>query len=807
MQISYNILKEFIKIPKSISPAEIALKLTTHTAEVENFFDQKDQFLGVVVGKVLSVEKHPQADRLNLAKVDIKKEILDIVCGALNLEEGQLVPVATIGTILHGGIEIKESEIRGEKSSGMICAEDELGLGADHEGIMILDKKAKIGESFASYLKTNDIIFEIDNKSLSNRPDLFSHYGIARELSAIFSLDLKAYQDFVVELEKIEAEDKLEVEVEKKEVCPRYMAVKVEGIKIKESPEWLKNKLIAIGQKPVNNVIDLGNYVMFEMGQPLHIFDAEKIKKINVRLAKKNEVIETLDEKERTLLEDDIVISDGSLPIAIAGIMGGKDSAVSDKTSSIIIESANFKDTYIRRTSQRLGIRTEASIRYEKSLDTELPEIGLKRFLKLLKEILPDIKVVSNIADIKGQQTEKKEINFSYLWLENKIGQTIERKEAFEYLNKLGFEVNEDEDKIKVVVPVWRATKDINIKEDILEEVLRLHGYDNIKSSLPREELSAPTKNEERELERKIKNFFALKYSLFEVYNYSFVNSDQLNKLEIDFTNYLKLAQPLSDNQTYLRQSLITNLILNIKTNQAKADRLGFFELGKVFYNNPGNIKKDPSKTEVLPHQESKLAFIISDNSNDLFLQAKGMAQSLFNYISNGKVELEFLLTENLANWSDKNEKVIISFLGEKIGIISTLKKEIAEKMGIKKKVVFGEINMNDVLKISQNFSIPVFTEVPRYPAVIRDLAFVVDEEIMYNDIRKEIVNFSPLINSLELFDVYQGDNLEKGKKSLAFHISYLSLDKTLTAKEVDELQKNLIVVLSEKFAAALRDF
>lgn len=807
MQISYNILKEFIKIPKSMTAAEIALKLTTHTAEVEDFFDQKEQFSGVVVGKVLTVEKHPQADRLNLAKVDIKKEVLDIVCGALNLEEGQLVPVATIGTILPGGTEIKESEIRGENSRGMICAEDELGLGTDHEGIMILNSKAKIGESFASYLKTNDIIFEIDNKSLSNRPDLFSHYGIARELSAIFSLELKPYGNFYSEINLPEIAEKLEVEVEKKDLCPRYMAVKVEGIKIKESPEWLKNSLIAIGQKPVNNVIDLGNYVMFEMGQPLHIFEAEKIKKINVRLAKKNEKIETLDEKERTLLEDDIVITDGSKAIAIAGIMGGKESAVSDKTSSIIIESANFKDIYIRRTSQRLGIRTEASIRFEKSLDTELPEIVLKRFLQLIKEILPEAKIVTNISDVQGQLTEKKEINFSYAWLENKIGQAIDRKKSFEHLNKLGFTVRENEDEISVTVPVWRATKDINIKEDILEEVLRLHGYDNIKSSLPQEELRAPIRNEERELERKIKNFFALKYSLFEVYNYSFVSADQLNKLGIDFTNYLKLAQSLSENKTYLRQSLITNLVLNIKNNQAKAERLGFFEVGKVFFNHPGNLKKDPNKNELLPHQESKLAFILSDNSSDLFSQAKGMIVSLFNYISNNKVEIEFLLSDKLANWSDENEGVVISYAGEKIGIVSTLKIETAEKIGIKKKVVFAEINMNDVLKISESFSIPVFKDIPRYPAVIRDLAFVVDEEIMYNDIRKEIINFSALINSLELFDVYQGPNLEKGKKSLAFHVSYLALDKTLTAKEVDELQKKLIILLAEKFSAALRDF
>ncbi len=807
MQISYNLLKDFIKIPKSTSSAEIALKLTTHTAEVEDFFEQKEQFEGVIVGKVLSVEKHPQADRLNLAKVDIKKETLDIVCGALNLEEGQLVPVATIGTLLPGGLEIKETEIRGEKSRGMICAEDELGLGTEHDGIMILDKKAKAGQSFASYLRANDTVFEIDNKSLSNRPDLFSHYGIARELSAIFSLELKDYEEFFSEIKIPEKVEKLEVEVDKKELCPRYMAVKIAGIKIKESPEWLKNRLIAIGQKPINNLIDLGNYIMFEIGQPLHIFDAENIKKINVRLAKKNEKIETLEEKERSLSEDDIVITDTKQAIAIAGIIGGKESAVSDKTSSIILESANFKDSSIRRTSQRLGIRTEASVRFEKSLDTDLPEIALKRFITVLKEILPEAELVTDVVDIKGRQTEEKEIKFSYSWLEKKVGQTLERKKVLEYLNKLGFVISEDGDEISVVVPLWRATKDINIKEDVLEEVLRMHGYDNIESALPQEELRVPEKNEERELERKIKNFFALRYSLFEVYNYSFVSEDQLDKLGIDFSNYLRLVNPLSENHTLLRQSLTTNLILNIKNNQSKAERLGFFEIGKVFFNYPGNLKKDPASDNMLPHQEDKIAFALSENSGDLFSQAKSMVESLFNYISQGKVNLEFLLPTNKATWGDDNESVLISCAGEKLGIISSLAKEKAEQIGIKKKVVLVEISVNDILKISQRFSTPVFEEPSKFPAVIRDLAFVVDEKIMYNDIRKEIINFSPLIHSLELFDVYQGANLEAGKKSLAFHISYLSKEKTLKTNEVDELQKELIELLTSKFSAKLRDF
>lgn len=807
MQISYNILKDFVKIPKNISPEEISLKLTSHTVEVEGFFSQEQKFSGVVVGKVLSVKKHPKADRLNLAEVDIKTEVLNIVCGAPNLEEGQLVPVATIGTVLPGDFEIKESEIRGEKSRGMICAEDELGIGEEHDGIMVLSEKAKPGQSFSSYLKMDDFVFEIDNKSLSNRPDLFGHYGIARELAAIFSLELKPYTDLIKDVELQEGLKELEVKVDKKDVCPRYLGVKLDNIKIKDSPEWLKNKLIAIGQKPINNIVDLGNYVMFELGQPLHIFDANKIDKISVRLAKKNEVIETLDEKERILSEEDIVITDGEKPIAIAGIIGGKDCAVNDKTTSIIIESANFKDYYIRRTSQKISLRTEASIRFEKSLDTKLPEIALKRFLMLLKEISPEANIISNVSDVNSDKNEKIKIEFNFSWIEKKVGQPINKELAIENLQRLGFKLSTEDDLVTVIVPDWRATKDVKIKEDVLEEILRMIGYDNIQSSLPVEELREPIKNEIKDLEREIKNFFALKFSFFEVYNYSFVGEDQLSKLGVDFSRHLRLANPLSANHSILRQSLIGNLVYNIKNNQAKADRLGFFEIGSVFFNNPGNIKKEKQGEVFLPHQEDKLAFILSENSSDLFLEAKGMVEVFISFLTSSRAEAEFLVLENSPAWSDDIERASINLMGKNIGIISSLSDEVLNNFGIKKKTVFVEVSIKDLFDLYKSFSVINFKEISRYPIVTRDLAFVVEEEIMYNDIKNEIVNFSSLINSVDIFDVYQGDKLEKGKKSLAFHISYLSPEKTLTTLEVDELQNSLIKLLEEKFSAKLRDF
>ena len=410
MYISLNWLKDFVKIPTKIKPEEIAAGLTSHTVEVEGLVKQEEQYKQVVVGQVLEVNKHPNADRLRVTLVDVKKKKLTIVCGAPNVAVGQFVPVALVGANLPNGLEIKESEIRGVKSEGMICAEDELGLGKNHEGIIVLKENAKLGQLFADYLKANDIILEVDNKSLSNRPDLLSHYGLARELSAIFDSPLKPYEKFFnTKFTFLSAkENKLEIKVEDKKLCPRYTAVQIDNIKVLESPAWLKERLIAVGQRPINNIVDLTNYVMWECGQPLHAFDAAQVRKIVVRRATKGEVIETLDEKERILIESDLLITDGKKPLALAGIMGGRNSEINLATASLVLESANFLATSIRQTAQRLGLRTEASLRFEKSLDPNLTPLAVKRFLALLKETCPDLKIASALVDLNHAPDKKK---------------------------------------------------------------------------------------------------------------------------------------------------------------------------------------------------------------------------------------------------------------------------------------------------------------------------------------------------------------------------------------------------------------
>jgi len=810
MRISYNWLQDFIKIPTKIKPAEVAEKLTNHTVEVEGIINQAEQYKNVVVGQVLEVVQHPNADRLKLTIVDVKKDKLNIVCGAPNVVPGQLVAVALVGAILPNSLEIKETEIRGEKSAGMICAEDELALGKNHEGILVLDNKAKVGEPFFKYLKAQDIIFEVDNKSLSNRPDLLSHYGLARELAAIFNLNLKSYDKLINYQPTFlsDQESKLEVKVEEKNLCPRYLAVKIDNIEIKDSPDWLKERLIAVGQRPINNIVDLTNYIMLELGQPLHAFSADKVKKIVVRLAHRNEILETLDEKERILTTEDLLITDGKSALALAGIMGGKNSEITKKTNSLILESANFQAINIRRTSQRLGLRSESSLRFEKSLDPELAKIALFRFLSLLKEVCPKMRIASSLIDINNHQTEEKIINLDLTWLTNKIGQEISRGQIINNLEKLGFFIKESTNEIlEVKVPSWRAHKDISTREDLAEEVLRLYGYNNIISQLPVITMSLPEVNQERLLERKIKNLLVFKYALTEAYSYSFVGEDQLTKLNIDFLNYLKLANPLADNQTMLRQTLFSNLLMVIKNNQFKADDLGFFEIGSVYFKAAGNLKKDNVSDDVLPYQEKHLGIILAQDNANLLGRLKGIINNLIQVIANYEVELKFTTLENFPGWVDTKMATKISIFDQELGVVALVNQEVASNLNIKKGVAAAEINFTKLVNIVLGLPPFRFKEIIKYPPVIRDLAFVIPKEVLYNDLREELINFHPLIKSVELFDVYQGNKLSEDKKSLAFHIHYQSEEKTLITQDIDQIQNDLINHLVEKFEAQLRNF
>lgn len=805
MYLSLDWLKDYVDIPKSVTPEDLGIKLTLHTVEIDGVEKQAEQFDKVIVGKILEVRKHPNAERLQLARVSIGKEELDIVCGAPNIEAGQLVPVACVGAVLPNGMEIKEALVRGERSVGMLCAEDELGLGPDHSGILILENRAKLGQKFSDYLNLQDTIFEVDNKSITNRADLWGHYGMAREIAAFLnSKTTKKFQKIAEAEIKVDAEEKkLDVKVIDKDICRRYMAVAMDGIKITASPEWMQRRLSAAGVRPINNIVDITNYVMMELGQPMHAFDSSLIDKIIIRKAKKNEVIKTLDGEKRDLDENMLVIANSKVPVAVAGVMGGEDSEVRDETTSIVFESANFDHVATRKTSTKLGLRTESSIRYEKGLDPNLCHVALARAVELTKEICSEAKVVSRIIDEKSFQLNQGPIELDLVWLNSFVGAELTKKQVKDILESLGFVCDGKGEILSVTVPTWRAVKDISLREDLAEEVARIIGYDNLAPRMPLVDMKRPLPNEERLLERKIKDILACGLNAVEVYNYSFVGEELLDKLGINHSTHIRLANPISSQHTMLRQNLATNLISNIRTNQARYEKFRLFEIGSVYLSIDGGLEKGDGSKELLPYQEKRLGILLADNNREIFSQAKSVVQHLFTEL---KLKSYFSPLDLIPEWADTNESAKLMVDKRLLGTVLKLNKTASSRLGVKKDAVLIEISLKELYNIYSAKPLKKFQEFEKFPPVIRDLAFVVAEKVLYMDLIQEIENFHELIKDAEVFDVYQGDKLGEGKKSLAFRLTYQA-DKTLTAEEVDKIQSDLIKKLEEKFEAKVRDF
>lgn len=806
MYLSLNWLKDFVKLPKNITPEELASRLTLHTVEVEKIENQARRFDRVVVGEIMEVKKHPGADRLQLAEVLVDKKLqLHIVCGAPNIAAGQKVPVALVGAILPNGLEIKEAEVRGEKSQGMLCAPDELGLGDDHSGILILDNKAKIGQPLAEYLGFNDQILEVDNKSMTNRPDLWSHYGMARDISALLNVKFHEYKPNLQVLEKKADGFSLSVRVEATNLCARYMAIGIEGVEIESSPEWMQKRLLAIGMRPINNIVDITNYVMLELGQPLHAFDQELVDKIIVREIKQSEIMETLDGLKRQLDKSMLVIADSSKPIALAGVMGGGNSEIRPETNKIILESANFDHVSVRKTSTRLGLRTESSQRFEKALDPNLCESALVRATELILQLCPNARVVTEVIDIKSKQiNDIKKIELNFDWLLHKIGEEIKVSRITEILQGLGFATEKIKHGLLVTVPSWRATKDVSLPEDLLEEIVRVYGYNNLTSKMPLVPMLPPVMNQERLLERRVKALLSGVPALSEVYNYSFVGDEQLKKLRIDPAKYLRLANPIASDMTMLRQALVENLILNVRVNQARLKEIGMFEIGSVFNDFQGELEHGKNASEHLPYQETKIGIVIaSDDAITSFDRAKGDIEFL---LENLHLPYEWRKNEIVLPWANEQLAADLYVYGKLLGSIGLVDQRVAKSLGLKREVSVAEISFVKLIKFVDQTKVGHFEEGSRFPAVTRDLAFVIPEKVLYSELRSSILQFDELINETELFDVYQGDKLGGGLKSLAFHVRYQA-ERTLASEEVDELQTRLLVYLGEKFEAKLRDF
>jgi len=810
MKIAYSWLQDYV--PTQKTPEEIQELLTFHTAEVEDL-EKAGQVADVVVGKVLEVGEHPNADKLRLAKVSVGEgKDLRIVCGAPNLEAGQLVPVAVEGAVLPGDFKIEKREVRGEMSEGMICAEDELGLGDKHEGIMVLDPGSyEIGEPFAP--QGGDTVLDVSVPA--NRADLMSHVGIAREIAAVDKQEFK-YQPTA--LPEINSEQLLKVEVDDK-ICPRYTALVISGIKIGPSPEWMQARLKSVGLRPINNIVDLTNYLMFDMGQPLHAFDFEKVEgaAMSVRASQEGENVQTLDDQTWKLAAGMPVISDSQKLIDLAGIMGGKNSEVSEATQTIVFQAATFAPLAVRKASRKLGHRTDAVGIYEKGVDPELALPTLAKGLQLLQQMIPGIQV-RQVIDINKNQAAPTTIEFDPQLVEKMIGIKVDMKQIEDILQRLGMKISVD--KVMVVeVPSWRS--DITGPHDLVEEIVRIIGYQQIPAKLPVGQLKPPDVSEGLHWERKAKEVLVAS-GFNEVVNYAFNSQRDLEKMGItNFKGYLPVANPISPEHSYMRVSLVPNLLRNVKENLKNFPGFSIFELGRVFY---GYDATKELKYKEAVHEEAKLTGVMVNTrprkskgkvTSRSFLEGKGVVEEILKKfgIESSRISYGQINVYNATFHPGRTAVIQVKVKGkaelegeynQEIGMIGEVHPAMLQAYGIKAVTVLFDIDFDELADLANDKK--TIQTVGKYPGVTRDVAFILDRDVLVGGL-KAVMGYAggKLIEKVDLFDTYEGDQIPEGKKSLAFHVLYQLPDRTLTDKEVDEQHEKVIAAVKERYKAEIR--
>lgn len=807
MKYSYNWLKELSGSKKSVQ--EIASLLTMRAFEIEEIEEIGNDLENVIVGEIVEIEKHPNADRLQITKVNVGKEILQIVCGAHNISVGDKVPVAMIGAVLPGnfsakggpasGWEIKESEIREVKSFGMLCAEDELGLGSDHNGILLLDKNAKVGSKVADILGNQDTA--IDIKVLPDRGhDAISHVGMAREITALEGAEIDyAYDDLILSDKK--AKD-LKISIDEK-LCRRYIGAILENVSVKESPRWMKNRLLTSGIRPINNVVDVTNYVMLELGQPMHAFDFEIIgKEINVRSAKKGEKIKLLDETQLQLNESDVIIADSKNPIALAGVMGGINSGITNSTTSIILECANFDPVSIRKTRVKYCLPTDAAVRFEKELDPNLAEKAMVRAIELLEHIAGA--KFGGIVDAYPKKIKSWKVELDLAYLDNLLGISIKPADCKKILTGLGLKVEIKKEKIIAQIPTFRI--DLTTSENLIEEIGRIYGYEKIKSSAPLVQLSGEKKNEKRAFNRLMKNIL-VKEEFSEVYNYSFYSLRDANLAQLGSMQHLELDNPQNPFQQLMRISLLPGMLKSTSTNLKNFRDFRIFELGRVYWKGE----------DVLPEERTMLmGMLVSDKKpskddkydkrNAIFYDIKGAVDSIFedigisNYYYNTMNGVPTDLPKSVWHQS-RSAEIKIEGHEKAVGFIGEINPFILAQFDIHTRVAAFEFDLEKLRMISQ--SEKVFVPIRKYPAVLRDISLLANKDVAVSDIISSIKkSASGLIMDVDLFDIFDFSN---DKISYAFHISFGLEDRTLTGEKVEESMKMIEDNLEKELKIELR--
>ena len=811
MKVSLNWIRDYVQLPADADLKKLAYDLTMSTVEVEDATDLGASFHDMVVGVINTIEQHPNADKLKVCKTDIGGRVEDIVCGGSNLREGMKVAVALPGAMCkwHGEgdlVEIKKSKLRGVDSYGMICGAVEIGL-ADlfptKEEAHILDLSdfdAPAGTPLADALDLNDIILEIDNKSMTNRPDLWGHYGIAREIAALYDLPMTQFPHFDRNVENTSG---FHVTVEDAERCPRMIGTQIENVCVKPAPYWMQVRIWKTGMRPINALVDITNYVMLATGQPSHAYDSDHIAgHIIVRRAKAGETLTLLNGKELPLSTDDLTIADDAGVVGLAGVMGGVKDSILPTTSKVILEIANFQAAGIRRTALRYDNRTEASARYEKAIDPERCDQAFDLSMQLFRELYPELQV-TGLVDQYPVPLKKAEIDVPISWLERRLGKTLTPEDVAHKLEPLGFQLTFDGDNMHVVVPTWRSTGDVSIKADIMEEVARMYGYENFEAEPITTSFDGAINQLDKDLERRIKEYLAIRCGMQEIFTYPWMEESYVNAVLQSTEGILSLSTPPSPAERFVRSSLLPNLCKAVVKNERYFNEFSIFETAQVFRDENYTSPYDPR--EKLPSQRKNVAGAFATTGKDitaLFRKAKGVVEMMARYVH--METLTFRQTEKPV-WADNVVWLNIYRGDEKVGDMALLAKKVSMACGIK--------NMNVMLfQLDQDSLVPLksrtntFTHLAEYPMTDYDISLLVDGSVQWKDVAQTVRGIkSELLHGAAFVDEYRGKQVPAGKKSLTLRLAIGSKDKTLTSAEIEEVASGVLNKIAKRFGAELR--
>lgn len=801
MRLSYSWLSEYVDIPWD--PKELIDKLTMSGTEIEGVEEIGPRLHSIVVGEILSIEPHPNADKLAVCRTDVGNEQLTIVCGAKNMAVGDKVPVALVGAKLPNGVVIKQANLRGVDSFGMMCSEIELGLGDDAVGLMILDPSAAVGQNLDEIMGGQDTLIECE--ITPNRADCMSMIGLAREVAALSSAKLH-YPDVHAFGDGRPADDACQVDINNPQHCPRYVAKVIEDIKIGPSPTWLKDKVIKAGFRPINNIVDVTNLIAAELGQPLHAFDYDKVQDhhIIVRLAKDRETIKTLDDVERALDQDMLVIADPSGPIAIAGVMGGAHTEVVEETTAVLLESAHFEPASISRTSRRLGLVSEASIRFERGVDPNICLAACDRAMRLIQEVAGGT-VRSGAVDVYPKPIEPRRLELRIERVNDYLGTRLSGSDMAAILNSLELETTPSGDTaISVTIPTFRF--DLEREVDLIEEIARIYGYNEIESTLPRSGKKVGFRTHLQGQVKQLKEMLAAA-GLDEALTYSFIDPESLTRLGPDIHRdglaLISLENPISADMSVMRPTLVAGLLQALALNNSRdLTDIGLFEIGRVFL---------PQPDRLLPEEPLKAAIVISgkypeaswiDGGRDVdFYAVKGLVESILEML---RPDADYQFHSSGLGWLHPSRQAEVVFGGESIGFIGELHPELCSRLDLRGRIGITEFDLNSVL--TSPHSAVAFKDVIKHPGIAMDMAVVIDKEIPASKVIDLIeVSTRNILRDIRVFDVYEGEQISSGKKSVAVSLFLQAEDRTLTESEVQQERTKLVKVLNQQLGAEIR--